>query len=323
MTIKRLLHEAGVLSAPKAGADTYPVRIITEGVGSSGVYSRELLLKPETAKAFEGALSFMNHPLDPSKPHLRPAEDLAGRLVGAVEAREVNGVVGLYGDYKPNKSNPQRAAFIAEYADALGLSIFIGAEGEIDDDGRIVVESVDGNDPYKSVDIVVAAGRGGRFEAVTESYKALPTSASEGANKSGAASAQPKKEGNMDEVVKALEALTTKLDALLTAQEAAKTASKKAEADATDVDAAVEAALTGYETSVKAIDAAELLPSQVESLRALAKKGTDVTPLIESAKLIVTEAKALAGKSGTGHVVVGESYKTDDFAVGVWAGKAA
>src|SRR5690625_2286132 len=62
-------------------------------------------------------------------------------------------------------------------------------------------------------------------------------------------------------------------------------------------------ALNAYQEAVAEIDKAELLPSQVEDLRERAKKGEEVTPLIESAKKINAELKAQfeeAAKSDSG-----------------------
>lgn len=311
---RKLLHEAGTLTVPVAGSETYPVRIINEGVGSSGVYNRALFT-PANAKALENSLSFMNHPLDPEKPHLRPPGDIAGRLVGAVEAKEVDGLMGFYGDFKPN---PERAAFIAEYADVLGLSVYIGAEFDVVN-GQHVVESFDGKDPYKSVDIVVAAGRGGRFERATEAYKSIESSSDTPEGKApDATSAQDQKEGTMDEkILKALEALTTQFAAFVTESKEATAKPKATEAEAPTpeaIETAVTTAIEAYEVAAKAIADAELLPSQAVELLAMAKAGKDITAPLESATKIVAEAKTqVATNVGIGRVT--ESASTGSFAV--------
>lgn len=285
---QRILQESGTLVASKTSKGTYPVRIITEGKGSSGTYSRELLQKPETQKAFEGVLSFMGHPLDPEKPHLRPVENIAGRMTGKVKGKEVDGVYGLYSEFKPNTSTPGRAEFIEEYAADLGLSIYIAGDGT-ERNGEYQVESFDGSDPYKSVDIVVAAGRGGRFERATEAYTRV---SAESGTKPDATSAQEREKENMDkEILEALKALKTSFETFVTESKAPVKA-PVAEADADAIDKAVATAVEAYDEKVKAINAAtELLPSQVESLLASAKAGADVLPLIESAKKIATEAQ--------------------------------
>jgi len=314
MAQRKLLHEAGTLTKPVAGASTYPIRIISEGKGSSGVYSRELLA--EYKDAFEGALSFMNHPLDPAKPHLRDVTGIAGRLVGSVEAKEVDGEFGLYSEYKPD---PRWAGFVEEYADSLGLSIYISGDGR-EEGGEYIVESFDGSDPYRSVDVVIAAGRGGRFERARESLRAIESSlGSPTGEKPEATSAQEtqQKENHMEKEI--LEALTAIKEALVpvvsfvTESKAAATATAQAEAQAEVDDKAVAEALDAYEKDVAAIDAADLLPSQVESLRSAAKRGEDIAPLIESAKKIVDEATQALSEgtvvSGAGRVT--ESATTE------------
>lgn len=309
MSTRKLLQESGTLR--KGASDgTYRVCIITEGTGSTGVYTREMLIRE--GDAFTGALSFMGHPADPSRPQDRALESIAGRLEGPVAAEEHDGVLGLWSDFRPNTSDPKRAAFIAEYADALGVSVFIGADGVENDQGLLVVESLDAADPYKSVDIVIAAGRGGRFARAAESLRVL-----ESHNPPAEASAGTTKEGNMDEVLKALASLTSLMTDFVTESKTAATAKVAAEATATDVETAVEKAVTEYDAKVVAIDAAELFPSQVESLRSIAAQGGDVTKLIESAKKVVVEAgERLGSKIVTGgHVLEGAN---DDFTVSAW-----
>jgi len=51
-----------------------------------------------------------------------------------------------------------------------------------------------------------------------------------------------------------------------------------------------------YSAAETAITGAELLPSQVNSLRAAAKRGEDVAPLIEDAKKIVGEFRTVSEK---------------------------
>lgn len=305
MTIRRLVHESGTLAKGKSG--TYRVCLLSEGRGSSGEYPREAFTAEEAQK-FAGALSFMNHPLDPEKPHLRPASDIVGRVGEEVVVEEHDGKRGFWADYAPSASKPQSTAFIAEYADALGLSIYIGAKGHQDNEGTFVVESFDGNDPYKSVDVVVAAGRGGKFERANEAYRSIETSLGLPADKPRVTSAQEQKEGSMDkEILEALQALKTSFDAFVTESKVAAKADAVAEADADAIDKAVGEALGTYDEKVTAIEAAKLLPSQVAALRVEARAGKDVAPLIESAKKIVDEAKA---------AVITESKVAEGFSLG-------
>ena len=272
---------------------TFRIRIITEGKGSSGIYPRRLI--QEHGKAFDGFKSFFDHPEYSFAPEERSVLKLAGRLVpGTIEIGETDsGLAAAYADFKPRE---EYRSFIEEFADVLGVSIFVGATFSESESGEKIVESFDANDPYGSVDIVVAAGRGGRFESARESLRTLNTSlgVAEGHKPTVEASAE-EKEDNM-ELEKMIEALTAKIDSLATDVAALKTAATEkatAEADAEAIADAVAEGVKGYAEKVAAIDAVEdLLESQRKALTESAAKGEDITAALESAKAIAEEAKA-------------------------------
>lgn len=303
MTGSRLYVQEAATLAPKREDGSYPVVIITEGEGSSGRYSRELLERSE--HVFAGAASFLNHPIDPAKPHLRPVESIAGRM-GATRLGEDKGKRAILSDFKPRK---EYAEFVEEFQDILALSIYCAADGEVMEDGRLDVREFDALDPYRSVDIVVAAGRGGRFAVAQESLRVIESSLGipEG-NQPGVTSAPgSQKEGSMEikELVSAVEALTKSLEPVVTfvteqkaAAEAAVTAAEaQAKAAADEKDAAIES----YSAAVKAVSEAELLPSQEADILAAAKAGKDIAPLVESAKKVLEEARN--GAEGKRHVI--------------------
>ena len=95
--------------------------------------------------------------------------------------------------------------------------------------------------------------------------------------------------------------------ALLVAEKTAQ-AEKAAQVEADA--AAVEAAVSAYDSAVVQIDSADLLPSQVEGLRAAAKRGEDVAPLIEAAKKVKSDAEeaitARLGESAPGREFGGD-----------------
>ncbi|MDL5351208.1 hypothetical protein [Microbacterium sp. zg-YB36] len=296
--VKRYALESSAMATARTDG-TYRIRIINAGEGSSGVYPRELFTQEEADK-FAGLASFLNHPIDPGKPHLRPVESIAGRLVGDVSVEEHEGEVGFYSDFKPRS---EYKSFFEEFADVLGMSIFMSAQGDVMEDGRIAVESF-ARDAYSSVDVVVAAGRGGRFERATESLRVIESSLglAEG-NKPGATAAPGEKESNMDlkELVSAVEALAKTLEpvvAFVAEQKAAADAAvAEAEAKATAATEEKDAAIESYAAAVQAVSEAKLLPSQESDILTAAKAGKDVTPLIESAKKVAVEAQeAVAGK---------------------------
>jgi hypothetical protein len=314
------LNETGTLVSQKAAAGVFPVRIITEGKGSSGVYSAALL--KEYASVFNGAPSFMNHPLDPQRPDKRDVTSIAGKIVSEVQYEERDGVAGLYADLKVDS---RWQSFVEDYADVIGLSVYIEGSGTKDDNGDLIVESFNGSDPYRSVDIVVSAGRGGRVERAMESLRVIESSVGEPAGKPSTEASVQENKGKVElmekEILDALKALTESLAPVLAFVSESKDASKQeiqGTADAAAVKTAVAEAVAAYTEKDAAIMAAGLLPSQVESIREAAKGGADVAPLIEAAVKVVEEAKSLTVVNGE-VVRIGESASNDDFTVKGWA----
>lgn len=207
------IQEHGKLIESDKTNGRFRIRIITEGKGSRGVYSRELLEKYKDV--FADRPMFMNHPKDPDQPWERDVRDIAGRTGSVVEYAVVDGLAALYTDVKVD---PRWSDFISEYADLIGVSIYASSEGR-EENGEYIVESFVSPevDPYTSVDWVVAAGRGGRVERMLESYRQIETSTGNPVV-DGEATAVPEVEkmGNhMDEKILALvEALSAKVDAL-------------------------------------------------------------------------------------------------------------
>lgn len=86
-----------------------------------------------------------------------------------------------------------------------------------------------------------------------------------------------------------------KLDQLIEMLTALVAEKKQVEAEAAQVEAdteAVSSAVEAYDAAVKAIDEADLFESQVAALRAEAREGKDVAPLIEAAKQVKKDAEA-------------------------------
>lgn len=174
---KLKLHESGTLVADEAAEGVFPIRIITEGEGSSGIYTREML-EANAAVFRAGTKSFIDHPKDPSKPWERSLTSLVGKLVESAHyAVDDEGVAGLFSSLKVTK--PGLREWVRENLDVIELSIYSDAEGEKNAEGKIVVERFVEDDPYRSVDLVVAAGRGGRFERAMESLHEIENSTAE------------------------------------------------------------------------------------------------------------------------------------------------
>lgn len=308
MTTRNLLESATLVEAPVEGP--WKVRLISEGKGSSGIYPASLL--ENYGHAFNESLSFENHPIGWDGPETRNFTQIVGQVIGEtwVDSDE-RGKMGVYANWEPDPDHRER---LARYKNKLGLSIYIEGDGHVDEDGEFVVDSFNEHDPFKSVDVVLAAGRGGRFE---ESLKNMYSARRGESLEPGTdPSAQTRKENKMDEkAIEAINALTAQVTALVSANTTKAEENAQIEADTK----AVETALETYSAAVEAIEAAResLLPSQVKNLMAEAKAGNDVTALIESHKEIAAEALEAAKESdGSEGRVLGEGAKTTQY--GAW-----
>lgn len=277
MATKHLLESADLLAPADNGDGTWKVRLIAEGQGSSGYYSRDLL--EAYHGAFDDALSFITHPV--GSPQERNFTQIVGRVLGETWVEEDDeGLLGVYAHYKPDASYKQK---LEDYKDRLGLSIFIEGDGSEDASGKFLVESFNGDDPYKSVDVVIAAGARGRFEEsmlpkiYSERIRAIERA------QPGAASAQDPNTKDMHMTPEQLTELKEFLSAAIV--ESVKTiAEAKAEKD--ESKQTLEEALAAYAETVKLIDAADLTDIQAESLKARAAKGEDITSALEEQKAL-------------------------------------
>ena len=274
MVTKNLVETGAVLSESPKEDGTWRVRLINEGRGSSGIYSAELL---ETyGHAFDDAISFLNHPS--AGPETRSFTEIAGRVIGKTWTdRGEDGTLGVYANWRPDEDYKRK---LEQYKDRLGLSVYIRGNGEEDSNGDFHVTEFDSEDPFRSVDVVVAAGRGGRFE---ESMRKIYDAQRSESEEPGVTSALEERKLEMDkDVEERFGALETLLKSLVAKEQTAQAEAAQAEAD----EKAVAEALASYDAAVKTIDEAELPAKVVESLRSQALKGVDVVPLIEQAKEI-------------------------------------
>lgn len=267
----------------KSGA-LWNATLITPGKGSSGTYSEDMLSK-HTAAFPKGTKLFFGHPKDDQGPGERDPRDQWGVLDEDSKFKPGTGITGKV------RVLPHAKDIVESLGSEAALSVY--AMGESDDKGNITALHPD---VTNSVDMVAYPGRPG--SGLTEKMLEAFRIASE---KPDATSAQEKQEKElMDE--KTLEALKKAFSEALapviafvtkseSAAQAADKAKAEADAKAKPVEDAVAEAVGAYDAKVKLIDDAKLLPSQAESLRAAAKRGEDVAPLIEEAKKIVDEAK--------------------------------
>lgn len=280
--MKSFIESAAIVNSD-IDAETWRVRLIQEGQGSSGYYSASLL--ENFGHAFDNTVSYLNHTDDVSK---RNFTEIAGRVVGRVwTEKEADGKVGLYANWRPDDDHRRK---LEQYRDALGLSIFINGEGRYDDEkDTILVESFDADDPFRSVDVVVAPGANGRLltESLKRIYEDRDTATSD--EKPGVTSALEERVLEMEkDVEERFAALENLLNTLVTKEQAVKAEAAQAEADENAGRIAVEA----YDAAVKAIDEADLPVAVVETLRKSAREGADVTPLIAQAVAIKEAAEA-------------------------------
>jgi hypothetical protein len=302
---KRQLIEHGAILESVAGSKTIPIRIITEGKGTTAVYTREFL--ESNKDIFADRPMYMGHPEDVTKPHKRIPENIAARTGKVVEYKVVDGVAGLYTDAKPRDKYRD---LIEGFGDLFGVSVFTpSSNGSDDENGDYIVESVD-DSPLISVDFVSAAGAGGRIESLMESLAEI-----EQPGKPSVPTAQEKKDNKkMDEK---LEKLITLLESFIAESKAKVDGEAQAKVDQETIDKAIKESVESYDAAVAVIDAAELLPSQRASLREAAKRGDDVAPLVESAKKVLEEARSSAlVEDGSGRSI-GAGAEVD-YSVGAW-----
>jgi hypothetical protein len=303
MTTRILVHESDATLRVVEG-NRWAATLISPGQGSSGIYS-ESVLRESAAQAFPaGTKLWFGHPKPGEGPGNRDPRDQWGFLPEDAQYQEGVGIV----------ATPQVLDHWKTVIESLGTqaALSVYAIGESDEDGNVTALLAE---VTNSVDIVSYTGRGG--SGLTQKlYEAARAASPKPAVEASAEDHM--KEGHMEEVTKAIEALTALLTLHITESKAAATAVVEAEATAESVDTAVENAVIAYGEKATLIDDAKLLPSQTAELKAHALKGVDVAPLIESAKLLLAEAKSLNANPVTlvGGRVLESAGATDDYQIG-------
>lgn len=286
--------ESSALIGQEDDKGRFLVRVIREGQGSSAYYSGQMLR--ENGHALNGALSFENHPVNPDKPWERSFKEIVGEIDGDLWFEEDDeGRGALWAHYKPS---PEYIETFRRYGSKIGLSIFTQGDSQYNEEaGYLEAKTFDPEYPFKSVDVVVAPGAGGGFESYLESYRE-------------AVSADPdvrpdqddnRKELVMDkEIQDALADISARLaelpEAIVKLLEDKKPEDKKPEADEL-----AEAEKRGREQALadrKELAEADLAASQVATIEAAIVEGSDVAPLIESAKAVAAELRAEKAPAG-------------------------
>lgn len=168
-----LLQESTLFATaavPAEGPGRFRIRIISAGVGSSGVYPAETLRAAAEANVFAaGTHMYLDHPTE-SETWERPersVRDLAAVFVSdAVYVDEDGGALDV--DIEVFSAWRQT---IAEMLKTIGVSIRATAEGsESDAQGRPIIARII---EAQSVDFVTKAGRGGKILALIESARSV------------------------------------------------------------------------------------------------------------------------------------------------------
>lgn len=151
-----------------AAENRFRVRLITEGQGSSGFYTAEVLERDLPAAMPKGTKVYFDHmsEAEMDSGRARSMQNLVGVFDSdpVVEGGEGFALVRFYENSPTYKDVPQ---FIAEAMDDIGVSIEIHA-GLIGEGG--VVEALNFS-PHNSLAIVTNPGARGRVEALAENFR--------------------------------------------------------------------------------------------------------------------------------------------------------
>lgn len=242
---------------------------LTEGQGSSGNWLRETIERDGPAALPKGSRCFVTHN------RLENGEPDPFRMWGVLsEDAQYDGNGNLVGEIDILPSWIDR---VEEVAPHTALSVYL--MGESDENGDITKIF---QDVQNGVDMVVHPGREG-----SSLVEKLYESANPAGSDKRPGTRQEEMENKMDKetLEAALKPLSDALATLVAEKKAAEAADAQVEAD----EAAVTSAVEAYDAKVQAIAEAGLPEVQAESLRAAAKAGQDVAPLIESAKVLKDE----------------------------------
>lgn len=276
-----------VTTPPIKKGGKWLARIATPGQGSSGFYSEEMLKRDAHNIIAKEGQAFINHDVS------RNPKDMIGVYPEGSYWDEgekaVMAELSVFSHWKD---------FVDEVGPHCGMSLFaMGEKDENDNITSITPHAQNG------ADLVARPGLVGS-QLVSPIYESAKMyTESRGVNKEEEENMKP------EDVMKALESLTTAVQSLVSARET----EAKEEAQVEANEDAVKEALSAYDTQIAAIESAELLPAQVKSLRKLALAGNDVTDAIAEAKTLRDEMKSALAESDNpagGRVVEGAKYES-------------
>lgn len=310
-------HESvASLPATSEGNGIFDVTVISPGWGSSGYYSESML------REFGPKVFTKNRPLFAN--HASEDEFMNGRDVTKIwakiheDARWEDGRVKA----KIMVPNAEKREFVENFMETIGLSISVegeSVEGEAEGRTGQIVESLNPNDRYASLDFVVAAGRGGRVEKVVlESFRAAEA-ADESTHAESSAEAEKRKAGLIME--EQLKALTTVVEALVARYDAA----EKRVAEAAEAQAKAEADKVNQFDAFAAVEQvteAKLVPALHKRVVEAIKGGNrNIEALIADAKEIQGDLDSLRESDENVRVNESASPKAADVAsLGIFGG---
>lgn len=287
MTVE--IRESVSAKPVKKSSNRWRVVVAKPGEGSSGTYSDELFAK-------YGAVAFGNKPKGYFK-HNSPQD------------RDPRDQFGFYENAEWNSNSRQLEADLVVYKhwvpviEGIGsdLELSINVKGTKDEAGNITELFYDRTN---SIDAVGYAGLEG--SGVLEQLESLVETARSFDEKPSTNVVREKEETMEKEILEAIKSLNDAVVAFMNESKAKAEADAKVEADAKSADEAVATAVEAYDKGIALIDAhrEQLTASQIESVRATAKNGGDVQPLIESFIKSNDEVKAtlqetlVEGRSG-------------------------
>ena len=309
MKIKISESTATSVLKPVSGTRKWLVRLITEGQGSTGVYTKEAL-QGSFAEAFPvGTHMYIDHATEKESDE-RPEGTLT-KLAAVIAETPYWRDDPEPGMYATIEVVEQWAPFIEQVADIIGVSIHCSATLERDDDivtagvsSPPVIESFIPS-PVNSVDFVTIPGAGGCLVEALESFK-------KGNAIMGSSNKHNSERKRMDtEFKEALEALDTKLSALV---EALADKAKKKEDEEDDKKAKEEEedkAKKAKEAILALTDSDLPEVSRVRVAEAIAR-GYDAKAILDrETKLVESIRESLSGGFAPEHVPSGKG--ADDF----------
>lgn len=284
-----------VTSAPVKTGNRWKVIVAVPGQGSSGFYSEEVLKRDAEKIIAPGGQMFINH--DSTR---NPKDMIAIYPDGSKWSDEDGAVVAEAEVFSHWKT------FVEEVGPHCGASLY--ALGESDEAGNVTAIL---EDRMNGADLVARPGLigSGLAEKLYESAIAA------GSDKPSATVAQEGNGVKMDQEMKdAFKSLADQIGALVADKDTARAAEAQVAAD----DAAVEQRVESFAAAVTAVDEAELFASQRATILEAAKKGADITPLIESAKLVKEEALTAAGAAKDEEPATGRIVTESATSYGAW-----